>query len=299
MLRWRLILGVTLIAALAGLCFADSRAAAPGVALFPVALGVGLLATGELLNLFRARGVAPAAWAVWWGTGLIVASNAVAIYWPLAGKPYPPDCPVGRLGWPLGATAVALALALVAEMRRYTQPGSVTTSLAAAAWSFLYVGVLWSFVIQLRQFHDGPTGLVALAALVAVVKGCDIGAYTVGRLCGRHKMTPIISPGKTWEGAAGGLAFACFAAWATFHYLPNALGATLPADRPSWGWAAFGVVVGSAGILGDLAESLLKRDAGVKDSSPWLPGFGGVLDIIDSLLFAAPWAYACFTLGIM
>ena len=137
---------------------------------------------------------------------------------------------------------------------------------------------------------------IALAALVIVVKMGDIGAYTVGRLFGRHKMAPVLSPGKTWEGARrrtgvcldrrlGGVSFA---ARQDGTYAGPSL-VELAAVRHCW-WAL-------TGILGDLAESLFKRDVGRKDSSTWLPGFGGILDVLDSILFAAPVAYVCWYAG--
>ena len=126
----------------------------------------------------------------------------------------------------------------------------------------------------------------------------DTGAYTVGRLIGRHKMAPSISPGKTVEGALGAFLFACLGSWLTFRwivpFLPEGAG-----PGPWYGWLLFGVLVGGAGMLGDLAESLLKRDVGVKDSSTWMPGFGGVLDILDSLLLSAPVAWFCWAFGLV
>jgi phosphatidate cytidylyltransferase len=131
--------------------------------------------------------------------------------------------------------------------------------------------------------------------MIAVVKSGDTGAYAVGRLVGQHKMSPLVSPGKTWEGAAGAILFAMLAAWLCLTYLPAALGVSDP--LPSWYWVVFGPTVGLAGLLGDLSESLFKRDMGRKDSSTWLPGFGGVLDVIDAVLFAAPVAYFCWLAG--
>jgi phosphatidate cytidylyltransferase len=134
----------------------------------------------------------------------------------------------------------------------------------------------------------------------------DIGAYTVGRLIGRHKMAPLISPGKTIEGAFGALAFSCLGAWLAFQFVvPWTAEHSAVAMQWShpwslwWGWIVFGLLVGAAGMLGDLAESLLKRDVGRKDSSTWLPGFGGVLDILDSLLLSAPVAWACWFFGLV
>ena len=133
-------------------------------------------------------------------------------------------------------------------------------------------------------------GLAALASWLITVKAGDIGAYTLGRTLGRHKIAPILSPKKTIEGAIGALLFSCLASWATFTWLVPALATGDRPSGPSWGWLPFGLLLGGVGMLGDLAESLLKRDVGCKDSSRWLPGFGGVLDILDSLLLtAAAW----------
>jgi phosphatidate cytidylyltransferase len=287
-----LALGTLFVAALVGLCVWDAQFAAPGYVLFPIALLLGILAADELLGLCMARGLSPAAWSVRAGTFLIVASNAVVVYWPLSGTSYPPDCPLGRLGWPLIALAAGLILAFVAEMVRYERPGRTIENLAFSVLAHVYVGVLLSFLVQLRLLNQGWAGLLPLASLVAVVKAGDIGAYTVGRLFGRTKLAPVLSPGKTIEGLLGGLAFACAASYAVFW----AMGPPLPTG---WGWLAYGLVVGIAGVLGDLAESLLKRDAGRKDSSTWMPGFGGVLDVIDSILLAAPVAYLCWVSGLV
>src|SRR5690606_11618145 len=112
-------------------------------------------------------------------------------------------------------------------------------------------------------------------------------------LFGKHKMTPTLSPGKTWEGAAGGMAASLLAASLCLGPLANLMGCKTDRSSASWFFACviFAVVVGVAGMLGDLSISLLKRDAQVKDSSTWMPGFGGVLDLLDSILLAAPVSY--------
>jgi phosphatidate cytidylyltransferase len=123
---------------------------------------------------------------------------------------------------------------------------------------------------------------------VATAKGADTGAYTLGRLAGRHKLWPRLSPNKTLEGAVGGLVFGVLASLAVFavaRFALHAPGLDLPQA------VGFGAVVGSAAQLGDLMESMIKRDCAVKDASAALPGFGGVLDVMDSLLFAGPVAY--------
>jgi phosphatidate cytidylyltransferase len=131
---------------------------------------------------------------------------------------------------------------------------------------------------------------MALALAAFVPKCCDIGAYSMGRLFGRHKMTPILSPKKTWEGAAGGLAAAVLVTMAMDRFGPALLHRN-PALE-----IAFGLTVGLAGMLGDLAESLLKRDCARKDASSAVPGFGGVLDVVDAVIFAAPVAYTWLAL---
>jgi phosphatidate cytidylyltransferase len=122
---------------------------------------------------------------------------------------------------------------------------------------------------------------------VFVVKSSDIGAYAVGTLFGRHKFSPRVSPGKTWEGAGGALVAA----------VASALAFAAGFDIMSWQWAiAFGFFSACVGQAGDLAESMLKRDAQRKDAANKVPGFGGILDIIDSPLAAAPFAYLFFML---
>jgi phosphatidate cytidylyltransferase len=291
-LAWRLALGTLFVAVLVGLCAWDSQLEAPGLVLFPVAVGLAVLAAEELIGLFAARGLSPASWSVYLGTLLVVVSNAAVVYWPLLGRPYPADCPLGKLGWPLAALGIGLILAFVAEMRRYERPGATSDNLALVVFAHVYVGLLISFLIHLRLLDRGWGGLLPLASLVAVVKCGDIGAYTIGRLFGRTKLAPDLSPGKTIEGSFGGLAFACAASYLVFW----AMGPTEPAGL---GWLAYGLLVGIAGMLGDLAESLLKRDAGRKDSSAWMPGFGGVLDVLDSVLLAAPVAYLCWASGLV
>jgi phosphatidate cytidylyltransferase len=283
MLRWRLLLGTLLVAAIIGLGWLDARSAMPGVWLMPVALGIVVLSGQEALELMVPSGARFPAWPVHLGNLVLV----LGAWLP------------GLLRWPAGphvesALFLAVWLLFIVAVAQYGGPGGNTARLAAAVLAVAYVGWMLAFAVQLRMHW----GVGALASLIVVVKMGDTGAYTVGRLIGRHKMAPKLSPGKTLEGAAGALAFAALGSWATF--------ALIAAGRPAgssstvaWGWLPFGLLVGGAGIFGDLAESFLKRDAGVKDSSRWLPGFGGVLDIMDSILLAAPVAWACWHFGLV
>jgi len=300
MLRWRLILGVVIVAALVGLCVLDYRAAWPGIYLLPLAIAVSVLGAGELIAMFRKLGHRPLVWTIYGGTVLSVVAAGVP---GLISDRGVSDA-IGQLGWLAIGLSASLLIAIVGELLRYESPGRSTVQLALASFAILYVGGLMGFLVQLRLLgagstHGGHVGMLALVSLIATVKISDTGQYTFGRLFGKHKLAPTVSPGKTWEGAAGGIAVAILSSWLVFSVAargmlgPAGIRVSIPMI------VLFGVAVGVAGIVGDLAESMLKRDAGVKDSSTWLPGFGGVLDLLDSLLGAAPVAYAIWSLGIL
>ena len=151
---------------------------------------------------------------------------------------------------------------------------------AVLAFGVFYIAWLLSHMIAIRQFNEG---IVLVFFLFLVTWANDIAAYYSGRRWGRHPMAPIVSPKKTWEGAAGGLlgsiavAFA-FRAW----FIPS-----FSTADALW----LGLLLGIAAPLGDLCESILKRSAGVKDSGSLIPGHGGILDRIDSLIFTTPAFY--------
>jgi phosphatidate cytidylyltransferase len=301
LLRWRLILGVLFVAAFVALCWLDSVVTRPGAFLLPAAIMLSWMAVVELLEMFNARGRKPAAWTLYCGVLLAVLSAALPVFWPesVGGSP------IEGLGWLAVGLAVGLLLAFFGELYRYDGRWHVTINLGLAALTILYIGGMMGFAMQLRLIHAGPAnsdgnlGMLALLSLIVTVKMSDVGQFTVGRLFGRHKLAPLVSPGKTWEGAVGGVVFAVVTAWIVFDWgARTLLASTAPTTEPI-AIVSFGVAVAVFGILGDLAESMLKRDAGVKDSSTWLPGFGGVLDLLDSLLGAAPVAYLFWALGIV
>ena len=122
---------------------------------------------------------------------------------------------------------------------------------------------------------------------MVITKFSDTGAYVVGSLIGRHKMIPRISPGKTWEGFAGALAVSILASLLFVYYL----GDRMRGDDTGLTRIILGLLLGLAAVVGDLIESIFKREAGVKDSGKFFPGIGGILDLLDSLLFNAPIMY--------
>lgn len=301
LLRTRLILGTIFVIVLVGLCRLDYRAARPGIFLLPLAIVLGLLGTGELLAMWRKKKASPQPfpWVVYTGTLVTLLASGAPVWLP---SEWSGGATVGNLGWLAVGLVVSLILAMIGEMRRYEGPANTTVNLALTCLAILYVGGLMGFLVQLRLLgievpgNNARLGMLALLSMIAIVKLSDTGQYTAGRMFGAHKLAPAISPGKTWEGVLGGMAFAIAGGMLTF-WIARTMGVRIPSRIPpvnplaSVVFMFYPLAIAALGIVGDLAESMLKRDAGVKDSSTWLPGFGGVLDLLDSLLVAAPAAY--------
>jgi len=162
-------------------------------------------------------------------------------------------------------------------------------TMSVTIFGLLYVAWLGNFITRVNFVSEQGRFFVML--LVVVTKFTDIGAYLTGSTIGRHKMTPRISPKKTWEGTFGGIAFAVGGAVMCL-YWPHQLSEGMRAAGMNLTHAlVLGLLLGVAAVIGDLAESLVKREAGIKDSSTILPGHGGALDLVDSLLFTAPLLY--------
>jgi len=310
MLARRLCFGVLIVAVVLGLAWLDVRVyqyglareivwLPKGIVLLPIYLACLVLLTREVLRLLNAAGLHPHPKSVYLGNLFIAIScwiaNVIQQY-----NLEVLETTTSRGGWDWASTASVTALlavaggvilAFAAEMRRYSHPGGVTINLAGAVFTFAYLGLLSCFMIQLHMAY----GIWAILSLVVVTKMCDTGAFAFGKLFGRYRITPGLSPGKTLEGAIGGLLFACAGAWFWFVVVPpyfNKVVAT-----PIHGWVLFGLAVALTGMVGDLAGSLIKRDSQMKDSGQAVPGFGGVLDILDSILMAAPVAYVFWVFG--
>ncbi len=186
------------------------------------------------------------------------------------------------------ATTIA---AFLFEMYSYKEPGTAVPRIAALVLAVAYLGVLPCCFVQIR-FLPPPNAGLFLALTVCVPKCNDIAAYFTGTFVGRHKMTPMLSPKKTWEGFSGGMLGSVLVAVGLSFAVESGSKPAFPGGVLEA--IAFGLVIGLAGVLGDLAESLIKRDCHTKDASKSIPGFGGLLDVVDSVLFAAPIAYVWF-----
>lgn len=318
-MRTRLLVGIPLVIVVTLLAWLDmylsdtiDSAIPRGIILFPLYLICQWWLCAEMLDLLHAANIRPRRRAVIGGVFAMMIVTWLACVWQQwklsLGEPISPR------GWDWAATSSICALlavaggiliAFVAEMRRFgmnpAEPRAhVSVNLSGAIFVMMYIGFLSTFLVQLRVAH----GIAALLSLMAVVKAADAGAYFVGKMIGRHKMNPGISPGKTIEGFLGGIFFAIVASAIWFEMImPLTKAKTSLFENllptPIYGWLLFGILVAIGGYCGDLAESMLKRDVARKDSSKWLPGLGGLLDVCDSILMAAPIAYALWTFGIV
>jgi phosphatidate cytidylyltransferase len=278
MLQTRLWMGALLIALTAGMLIVDRHLAPWFPFLFAFVLGLSLAACFELIQLLGPNR-RPKPWLCYLGVAALVVFNWLPRIYAI-GNPWL---------WIVGIYTGVILAAFLCEMVTFQEAGDCIERMARTLFIVAYLGLLPSFFAQLRWLsRDLDKGTMALALAIFVPKCCDMGAYFTGRLLGRHKMTPVLSPKKTWEGAAGGLLAAAGVAIALDRLGPvPVLGECLACE------IIFGVLVGAAGMLGDLAESLLKRDCQQKDASQVMPGFGGVLDVVDAVIFAGPVAYGC------
>lgn len=181
---------------------------------------------------------------------------------------------------------ILLIFTLGVFVRQFPQklnPQGIET-MAVTIFGLMYVAWLGNFMTRINFISEQGRYFVML--LVVVTKFTDIGAYLIGSSIGRHKLIPRISPKKTWEGTIGGVVFAVGGAFLCRWIMPEAMAVVTVTHA-----VVIGLLLGIAAVIGDLAESLIKREAGVKDSSTILPGHGGCLDMVDSLLFTAPLMY--------
>lgn len=275
--------------------------AKPSWWLLPVAFAIAFGGAEELVRLLAARKILVPAWFVRLAVVAMVLAAAAGAG-AFVTSPSPLLSPMAVIGWPAMTLVLAMAVLFVMEMAVYVPRCGALERLTAAVFAMAFLGLPLACIVGLRLLHAEhgdldragrwQAGMLPLVSLVVVAKAGDIAAYVGGTLLGRHRMAPGISPGKTWEGAAASLAGSSAAAWVVLESFGNRT-----MGGPWGGWACFGICVGLAAMAGDLAESLLKRECGAKDSGNVLGGLGGLLDLVDSLLFAAPVAWMLWLLG--
>jgi phosphatidate cytidylyltransferase len=232
---------------------------------------VAALAAWEFLGLARSSGANPPRVAVLVAITALFAANFA---WDQRDQ--------------IAAILGILSLALLVYCTFFRPVEQMLADASTAIFCLFYVGMTLVTVPALREETNGPS---LVAFLLCVVWAGDIAALYVGQAWGRHKMAPSLSPNKTWEGTLGSLAGSLLAAGvllglARLFEMWDKVWLSYPEDL--WYWLGLAVLINVAAQVGDLAESALKRSAGLKDSGNLLPGHGGVLDRIDALLFAAP-----------
>jgi len=257
-----------------------------------------ILSTLEYFRMLKAGGVKcfPC-----YGLALAIAYS-VALYCMLLGSWGPGHMAInpraGGGGW-LDGVAIFAALAgpFILQLRHPIRGLEPLQAVAANLLGFIYIAFLFNFAARLVFVVPGPgqvPGAMVLLWMIAVTKFTDMGAYIVGSMIGKHKMIPHVSPGKTWEGFGGAIFFALLAGCGLYAFFREDMPNFAAGLHVLGGW---GHVIGLSialcllAVVGDLAESVLKRSLNVKDSGQMLPGIGGALDLIDSLCFTAPVLY--------
>jgi phosphatidate cytidylyltransferase len=308
MLKYRLIFGPIMIAVFLGLCWLDNRldqinidgtflqplfagrATLPaGLVMLLVFIALIPVATRELCAIFRAKNI-PADYFMVTLSGISGLLLMYAIPYKLDGQTT------------LAIVTSVIAALFLATMIKYNWIHKRAEGAVGAAGlsmlSLVYLGLFPGFLIAIRRWHSAWV----LIAIILIIKACDIGAFFTGKSIGKHKLIPWLSPGKTWEGLIGGVIFsgliAALVAAAFNHFdlsgmYVNVEGARkfVPYEMPLAPCFLAGMLLGALGQFGDLTASLLKRDAGIKDSGNAIPGFGGIIDVIDSPIIVAPVAY--------
>lgn len=252
----------------------------------PLAL-LAALGAGEVFRFAECRGVRPLTW--------LGAPAAAAVVLAAVARPEF----VAVAPWILGGLVALMGVALIVALRSPGPKGAPLPAVAVTLFGVMYAGLPLAAMVLLHALPSahgwGPlrpspwAGLVAVALPLAATWVGDGAAYFAGTAWGRARLAPNLSPGKSWLGAWAGVLGAALAGWAWWMVARDLLpGVPIRTAATAGG---VGAALGVAAILGDLAESLLKREAGMKDSGHLFPGHGGVLDRLDALVFTVPLAY--------
>ncbi len=186
--------------------------------------------------------------------------------------------------WELLFIVIVLLMIFLLQLNRRDHTNAIV-GISTTLFGVLYVSWFFSFLIKIRFLLPGIEGVKLLGFILLITKCGDMGALLIGSKYGKHPLMPRVSPNKTIEGSAGSFLFSAITAVLAKSLLPAVLNISL------WHVIMMGILFGGIGQLGDLSESLIKRDSKVKDSGKLLPAMGGALDAIDSLLFSAPAFY--------
>lgn len=247
------------------------------LAMILVLAGVGLL---EFYNLVEMRGLACFKRLGIFGGLLLMACTYLYLSGVFGQQNLPSKANDFETGF-----LILFVLGLCVRQFLSRHSGTGLLSISTTLFGLMYVPWLLNFV-QKINFFPRADGKFYLIYFIALTKFSDTGAYVVGSLIGKHKLIPRVSPGKTWEGFCGAILASLLAS------LAFNLSAGHRLTGMNWLHATvLGMLLGATAVLGDLIESLFKREAGVKDSGRYIPGIGGVLDLLDSLLFNAPIMY--------
>ncbi len=304
MLRHRLITGPILIALLLAVVVLDDRvdsiALSAGffqdlfrgkdhpprgiVLFFLFVLVLAPLASRELTAIFRTNDIMTRTW-------LTTLATVVGLVLCYSIPTQTATSPGTETTTTIAIITTGMIVVFVIAIGTFSRQQNVAGVIAAAGavmFAMVYLGFMLGFLLALRREHSAWI----VVGVIAVTKACDTGAYFTGRAIGRHRMIPWLSPGKTWEGLAGGIVTAV-AVGVGLSFASRLLD---PIEHVApWVGAVCGAIFAIVGQLGDLTMSLFKRGAGLKDSSTILPGLGGVLDVLDSPLLVAPVAWWALT----
>jgi phosphatidate cytidylyltransferase len=275
----RLITSVILWTVIVASLFSSNPLVSDGVFLVIIVF-LALAGLAEFYGLAEKRGLACFKWCGLLGGALLM----VGTFLNLIGR-------IGTQGSPARVNdfetgfIIMFVLGLCVRQLVSKSGAAGVTAIATTLLGLMYVPWLLNFIQKINFFPD-VEGKFFLLYFILVTKFSDMGAYSVGSLIGRHKMIPRISPGKTWEGFAGAVLVSTAASLVFVHFFGGRM-----AGMNLLHAAILGIVLSVTAVIGDLIESLFKREAGVKDSGRLFPGIGGILDLLDSLLFNAPIMY--------
>ena len=261
----------------------------PGLLLCGLAVILAAMAASELVIMFNNVACRLNHHVI---VGATVAMTCTA-FAPVLWRDQPFNCPLGHFGWAMAGIVLAIVLAFTYQMRTFnlsqsSANGEIIDQLGRSALIFIYLSMLFAFLVPHRLLQDNNAlGLVTIITLITSTKLADAFAYFIGKRFGTIKLAPKLSPGKTVQGALGAFIGGCIGTAIVIYIVAPGI-FSIEVVKPWWWILAYGILVTSAGMMGDLAESLIKRNTQTKDSSSWLPGLGGILDIMDSLIFAAP-----------